>query len=59
MRCLACDVILSKYEATRKYEWDEFVDLCNNCYEASDLSNILDRQDLLGVKDDDSEDGVS
>lgn len=34
MRCLACQRVLSDFEATRRYtESQEFVDLCDNCYE--------------------------
>lgn len=54
MKCLACDKILSDYEATRKYESNgEFVDLCNECLHASDLVNInfMDRPDLSNVED--------
>ena len=38
MRCLACDVLLNDYEATRRYAPDagtdrgEFIDLCSACY---------------------------
>lgn len=34
MRCLACNVVLSDYEATRKSASGEFLDLCNHCFEA-------------------------
>lgn len=34
MRCLACQRLLSDFEATRRYaESQEFVDLCSNCFE--------------------------
>lgn len=56
MRCLSCDAALSGYEATRKYEWGEFIDLCSACYDTTDLANTIDRQDLLGVKNDGDED---
>lgn len=48
MRCLACNVELSDFEATRKYESGEFVDLCNHCFNESDFSGIvvLEREDL-------------
>ena len=32
MRCKACNVVLSDYEATRKTSEDTFLDLCNTCY---------------------------
>lgn len=45
MRCLACDVMLSDTEATRKYPGtNSYVDLCNTCHGLS-----------AGYKDDDSE----
>ena len=36
MRCIACDVELTDYEATRRYAVSqEFVDLCNKCFAVS------------------------
>lgn len=36
MRCLACNVELTDYEATRKYaDSGEFVDLCSRCFSSS------------------------
>lgn len=32
MRCLACNVELTDYEATRQNEEGRFIDLCNYCY---------------------------
>jgi len=32
MRCKACNVALSDYEATRKTAESLFLDLCNTCY---------------------------
>lgn len=51
MHCLACDCLLSDFEATRKYESGEFVDLCNHCFYESDLEGlvILEREDLQTV----------
>lgn len=49
MKCLSCDVPLSDFEATRRYESSgEFVDLCNSCFYKSDLQfiNILERHEL-------------
>jgi hypothetical protein len=49
MKCLACDVVLSDFEATRKYqESGKYVDLCNHCYKtvAQDI-NAIERPDLL------------
>jgi len=37
MKCKACDVALSDQESTRKYTGtDEYADLCNTCYHASE-----------------------
>jgi len=32
MRCIACNVELSDYEATRKDIDGNFIDLCSHCY---------------------------
>jgi hypothetical protein len=32
MRCIACNIELTDYEATRKDKDGHFVDLCNYCY---------------------------
>ena len=54
MRCLACNIQLNDYEATRKYtDHDEFIDLCNRCYAESDI-DAVGREDLLGVSDEHS-----
>ena len=31
MKCLACDVILTDREATKKFPSGNFVDLCDDC----------------------------
>ena len=53
MRCLSCNKILNDYEATRKYEHGEFVDLCNECFWESDVKYLptLDRPDLQEYED--------
>ena len=53
MRCMACDVPLTDYEATRRYtESREFVDLCNKCFAVSlDDSETIDREDLRTLAD--------
>jgi hypothetical protein len=54
MRCLACNKILSDYESTRKYAGTRrFVDLCNHCFNASDLTfgDVDDREDLRDLTD--------
>lgn len=41
MRCLSCNTVLNKYEATRKYtNTGEFLDLCSSCQGLADLSDI-------------------
>ena len=53
MRCIACDVELTDYEATRRYATSrEFVDLCNRCAAVSlDESDVIDRADLRTLAD--------
>ena len=53
MRCIACDVELTDYEATRRYAISkEFVDLCNKCFAVSlDDSDVIDRDDLRTLAD--------
>jgi hypothetical protein len=55
MRCLACNKILSDYEATRRFEQSkEFVDLCNHCFYSgvSEELNTSEREDLSEIEDD-------
>jgi hypothetical protein len=53
MRCLSCDCNLSDYEATRKYENGEYIDLCNRCFSSTDLRNmhVIVRDDLEEYQD--------
>lgn len=53
MRCIACDVELTDYEATRRYAVSrEFVDLCNKCFAVSlDDVAVIDREDLRTLAD--------
>ena len=56
MKCLACDVVLSDFEATRKFtESGTYVDLCNKCFFSgvADDVNFSDREDLLTNSDED------
>ncbi len=48
MRCIACQRVLSDFEATRRYaESQEFVDLCDGCYECIRGSfEVTERADL-------------
>jgi len=53
VRCLACNVALSDFEATRKSAVSgTFLDLCNNCcaYTSEDIDTI-DRIDLKSESD--------
>lgn len=57
MHCRACDCVLTDFEATRKSSvTGEYYDLCdqNGCFKASgiDDNTVVERLDLLGVKDD-------
>lgn len=61
MKCLACDKILSDFEATRRYSSEgEFIDLCNHCFHESDFKDIviIEREDLQTMEyDEESEVG--
>ena len=48
MHCLACDVILNDFEATRKSEsTGEYIDLCNKCFGTiADDIDVNERMDL-------------
>jgi len=52
MKCLSCDRILNDFEATRKYDSGEFLDLCNDCYYtiASQI-HVMEREDLREYED--------
>lgn len=50
MRCLACNIELTDYEATRKDKQDLFIDLCNSCYGAGSVNDSA-RLDLLSEAD--------
>ena len=61
--CIACDVLLSDYEATRKIvRVDgsiEYPDLCNTCYKESGVGNFVTtvtRDDLYHNEDIEEED---
>jgi hypothetical protein len=53
MRCLACNALLSDFEATRKSAvTNEYLDLCNQCYYAiSEDITALERTDLEHEED--------
>jgi len=52
MRCLACNIELTDYEATRKDSNDQYIDLCNTCFKAAEYEfDTNDRLDLLEEAD--------
>lgn len=58
MRCSACNVVLSDFEATRKVVREDstvsYPDLCNRCFRDSGLSSvavIVERHDLVHEED--------
>lgn len=51
MRCLACNVVLNDYEATRKDHMG-FVDLCNKCYSPS-AENFGDEGSIPVIEEND------
>lgn len=53
MRCLSCNCNLSDFESTRKYPDGEYVDMCQHCFNKSDLMNIpvIVREDLVEYED--------
>lgn len=58
MKCLSCDVILTPFEATRKYRSSmEPVDLCNTCFKPiSDQVPVVIRKDLANLPEEDYDD---
>jgi hypothetical protein len=52
MRCISCDVDLTDFESTRRYETGAFLDLCNDCYQdvGEDIVTI-NRMDLITIGD--------
>lgn len=58
MRCLSCDVILTPFEATRKYRSSgEYMELCNKCFAPIEGQvPVVVRHDLMEYDDrDDNE----
>lgn len=48
MKCLSCDVVLTDFEATRKYAGSGvFVDLCNRCFDVKEQPPVVERYDLM------------
>lgn len=47
MRCVACDTILTDYEATLRSEvTDEYLDMCMDCLNEIPEVTYIDRPDL-------------
>ena len=53
MHCVACDRLLSEFEATRKNAvTGDYIDLCRVCFEdVKGLFPVLERKDLLTQSD--------
>lgn len=53
MRCLSCGKNLNDYESTRKYPDGAYIDMCNGCFNASDLASmpVVVREDLAEYED--------
>lgn len=57
MRCLACNVELTDFEATRKYSnTEEFIDLCNRCHASSQGYDLEYEEEYEGSVDSDLDD---
>lgn len=55
MRCYACNVILSDFEATRRSPGGDYLDTCISCWRVVDPEGSLptiDRKDLMHEDDD-------
>jgi hypothetical protein len=57
MRCLSCNVLLTDYEATRRYTGSQgFVDLCNHCFSTVEEDILVtERADLKGAEESDTD----
>jgi len=53
MHCIACDRLLSEFEATRKNAMTmDYIDLCKVCFEdVKGLFPVIERKDLLTQSD--------
>jgi hypothetical protein len=52
MRCLACNKTLKEYEAVRKDEEGNYIDLCGGCYRHSRVEDIYKRTDKTEIEQD-------
>lgn len=53
MRCLACNVSLSDFEATRKYRDGTYLDLCTQCF--LPIEGQIETKDRLDLLNDENE----
>lgn len=53
MRCIACDIELTDFEATRKsVNTNSYVDLCNSCYKyVKDDIQAIENIDNINIQD--------
>ena len=52
MKCIACNITLNDYEATRKDTHEQFIDLCNHCFAESNYEfDVIERLDLHSEAD--------
>jgi len=60
MHCVACDRLLSEFEATRKNAMTmDYIDLCKVCFEdVKGLFPVIERKDLVTQSDLDISDSV-
>lgn len=49
MRCVACNAVLTDFEATRKsVNTGDYIDLCNKCFSTiRDEVSVIERKDLM------------
>ena len=52
MRCVACNKTLKEYEAVRKDEEGDYIDLCGTCYRYSRSEDVYRRDDKVEVDED-------
>ena len=52
MRCIACNKTLKEYEAVRKDEEGNFIDLCGGCYRSSRNEDIYKKTDKVDIEED-------
>lgn len=57
MRCVACNAVLTDFEATRKSaNTGEYIDLCNKCFNTiREEVAVIERKDLMENGDESEE----